>query len=487
MNGLRMHNNEFERQVQQKTEGLKITPSAGLWDTIEGQLPPEKKRRRPLLWLLALLLAGGGAAWWVMGTDHATVTDNPPATATSNRPATNNPTTTAHDSSRTTAAAHPTLPDPVIKDAAMQSPSVQQGGNLSVAISSADSNQSQVQRKMSVAEKIRMRTRPSKAWTIATNGVDDGKDSGKGLPSPKGKTAGQVNIQIAAANATTAISIDSAAATMLPKLPTTIMPMIAVSTPTAQQHQLAQRSFIGPTDAANNRVQKKQGKQNWAFGFTAGLGLSKRNDKLFSSGDEKRLAMVSNGLSSPGVVFDSTNSGAIKKYKPGLSFHMGLYAKRPIGNRWLLQTGLLYSYLSGRQPAGKEYVSFNNNSFVSLGNKAYVNKIHLVQVPVELQYQLAQQSKWHLLMGTTLGYLINSNLLVYETNGTSPIYIKGNYLYNRIQLMGHIGTAIRPKPTSALTWGMRVQYGITTLTKKEVDAQRMIAAQVFCQIPFPKK
>lgn len=477
MNGLRMHNNEFEQQVQQKTEGLKITPSEGVWDIIEGQLPAEKKRKRPLLWLVVLLLLVGGAAWWLAAKDSADHTDKQVATSTDIRPVTNGKPTIAQDNNNTVASPYQPLPNTISKDAAMQSPS-------------GDSTQRREQgnRNRRIAAKAHVHIGPSKAWANTDNGATDKQDNGKSFASPDGKTAGQVNTKILASDATMEPSIDTTAdAVTLFKISTPITLLRTTIHPSTQQIQLAQRPFVALTVVSNNKDAKGSAKKNWSFGITAGIGASRRNDKLFSAGDEKKLQQMTAGGSITGVVFDSSKSSPINDYKAGLSFHVGMYAQRPMGNRWVLQTGLVYHYLSNRQPAGKEYMSFNNNSYVSLGNSAYKNRIHLVQIPVTLQYQLGNQRKWSLLMGSSLGYLAASNLLVYEANGVSPMYARGNGLYNRFQATAHIGTTVRPKQSTALALGLRVEYGITSLTKKTFDAQRMIAAQMFCQIPFSKK
>lgn len=61
-----MRENEFEKQVQQKMEELKIRPSDEVWMDVERRIRKEKKRRF-IFWLplLFLLLAGGiGTAIW---------------------------------------------------------------------------------------------------------------------------------------------------------------------------------------------------------------------------------------------------------------------------------------------------------------------------------------------------------------------------------------------------------------------------------------
>ena len=52
--------NEFEKQVQQKMEELKLVPSDPVWQKVEMQIRKKKDRRRAILWIpLIVLLAGG--------------------------------------------------------------------------------------------------------------------------------------------------------------------------------------------------------------------------------------------------------------------------------------------------------------------------------------------------------------------------------------------------------------------------------------------
>jgi len=52
--------NEFEKQVQQKMEELKLVPSDPVWQKVEMQIRKKKDRRRAIFWIpIFILLAGG--------------------------------------------------------------------------------------------------------------------------------------------------------------------------------------------------------------------------------------------------------------------------------------------------------------------------------------------------------------------------------------------------------------------------------------------
>ena len=55
--------NDFEKQVQQKMDGLQFAPSDVVWEEVEKQIAAPKKRRLLFLWLPVMVLLLGGAAW----------------------------------------------------------------------------------------------------------------------------------------------------------------------------------------------------------------------------------------------------------------------------------------------------------------------------------------------------------------------------------------------------------------------------------------
>src|SRR5688572_12068837 len=66
-----MSDHEFEKQVRQKLDDLKLTPTATTWVTIEEELRAQKRRRVPVFWL-PLLLIGLAAGGYFMFDDKQT-------------------------------------------------------------------------------------------------------------------------------------------------------------------------------------------------------------------------------------------------------------------------------------------------------------------------------------------------------------------------------------------------------------------------------
>lgn len=55
--------NEFEKQVQQKMEELKLVPSEPVWQKVEMQIRRKKDRRRLIFWIPLLVVLLGGGLW----------------------------------------------------------------------------------------------------------------------------------------------------------------------------------------------------------------------------------------------------------------------------------------------------------------------------------------------------------------------------------------------------------------------------------------
>src|SRR5690242_13187195 len=98
-----MPTNDFEKQVQQKMEELKFTPSDAVWLEVQRQIRQRRDRRRLLMWwLLFPLLTGGSVAvyhtYHIKNETHKLSSARPaatPAAATTGAPAHNHPGNTA--------------------------------------------------------------------------------------------------------------------------------------------------------------------------------------------------------------------------------------------------------------------------------------------------------------------------------------------------------------------------------------------------------
>lgn len=71
-----MPENDFEKQVQQLFDELRLKPSAEVWPKVSSRIRNEKGRKRAFIWLpLALLLLGSGG-YWLLQNNGSTPSSN---------------------------------------------------------------------------------------------------------------------------------------------------------------------------------------------------------------------------------------------------------------------------------------------------------------------------------------------------------------------------------------------------------------------------
>lgn len=512
MNGLRMHNNEFERRVQQKTEGLKIIPSEGLWDKIEGQLSPEKKRRRVVLWLFfPLLLVVIIAAIWLLGGENDKALQKPIAQTGQQRSASTENLSVSQGNQ--TSAKENTLslaPNPTsgqqqntgaiigLDSSAKQQPVAKQ--NIAVQLKTGQT----VKVDAPIADNANKRTAVTHTDTDGQTVIAQQQKKGNG--SLFASYAEAVRVSITAGQTDTIGLVPSLDADVpMTKLAAPLFATIATKPAMADGLLRPIRSVpINPLTIPSNAASPTgKAKRHWEFGLTFGAGLGNRADNLLSSQkNENGMAALGGGSVTP-----SSYASGSKPFKPGIVYQIGLYSQKHMGQRWHVQAGLSYSYLSNKQRVGS-YVrdtvqrlvagftypgslntSANNvigysNYYKSGNNTVYTNRIHLLQLPIELQYRLGKQQKWGLQTGVALAYMVQGKMLVYDQANRQ--YFSNPKAYNRMQLSLQTGAAFYPKPQSSLAIGIRLNYNVNSFVKLWIEEQRILSGLLYCNMPLKK-
>ncbi len=67
-----MQENNFEKQVQQKLDELKLNPSDTVWQNVYAKIKKEKRRWRELIIFFVLFILCGGILLWFPGIKPAT-------------------------------------------------------------------------------------------------------------------------------------------------------------------------------------------------------------------------------------------------------------------------------------------------------------------------------------------------------------------------------------------------------------------------------
>jgi hypothetical protein len=196
--------------------------------------------------------------------------------------------------------------------------------------------------------------------------------------------------------------------------------------------------LIAWNDSAKKKISVKKQKEHWNIGFTLSGGRSFMGTNLL-----ERSFPVADYVS-------NMPSGGIPSYyyqpspiKNSTAFVIGVFIEKNISKRGKIVLGLSYKYYSLVNKVGKkvdsllspstQYLSLSNsfNSFNSI--HTYRNNFHYLEVPVSFKLQLNKNKKLPLSWeaGVDLSQLISSNALQFQSN--PGLYYNDNSMFNKTQ------------------------------------------------------
>ncbi|MFT3702582.1 MAG: hypothetical protein QM802_09440 [Agriterribacter sp.] len=249
-------------------------------------------------------------------------------------------------------------------------------------------------------------------------------------------------------------------------------------------------------------------KKIWEWGVDGNAGAAKMSNGVsdllkFASTDKSSNDNYAYGLSPNQAATSvsnlvSQNSNYLlavppsaSPIKPGMAWGAGIFAKWYFKPKQALSTGLRYSYLSTNRQVG--YV-VSNNAVTLQGASAdasarfagyyggaystdYVNKYHLIELPVGIQWQINKGIKLPVQLdaGVSVGWLISSNALHY--NDVKGVYYEDKTLFRKLQAGLYAGISVKLFQHSKrpLYVGPFVQYNISSVLKSSANnAQNFI-------------
>lgn len=418
-----MSGHEFEKQVRQKLNDLKMTPSAGSWETIENKLRKRKHRPVAFYWVPLLIMGLAAGSYLFLNNDRST---NDQKTVISDKNSTHNvkvqpkisDVNTSRSGSTRVVDQNPTvsrgvLPDaPEIKSAKEQA----SGGSFRNDVSS----------------------------------VVPQKDMGTQQSNPI------VTREKSATGRSLSLKISS-------------YPVGAI-TPS-------------PLIFAQNEKKSQAKKLNkWSYGLSAFAGMSAVNEGHFLNFNNAQVEDVSLVPS-----FAPRPSYKASSIEPGIAYSGGLFVKRELNRKFSLSLGVNYLQLNTRSKVGdREYGSqvvnagasgyqFVYNYFRVERDKPseYHNRYHFIEVPVELHTRLNKSEKTpvQLTTGVAVSQLLKSNSLHFD--GTTGVYYKDDRLLNQTQIAAKtsVSIGILNKTTRPLWIGPSAKYNISKILKKDVSAR----------------
>lgn len=460
-----MPENEFEKQVQQLFDELKLKPSKEVWPNVSARIRKDKNRKRAFIWFpIALLLLSAGSFWLLQQKNNKVLKESPSASSPGAEYKNEN---TTEIQSR-----HQHITAPVsgnTQNAGSETPS---DVNLHFQYTNTDT---QVSKELSHSNK-------SPVSVQSLNQVI---------------YPGRQSAQIPEA----ALSISNKdlfyASRQNISLKEHVFPEMIkgkylnrISKVNFPEYQRAFAETTTPVKLTN--------KKTWEWGIAGASGISSVTDGisgLWKMGSTEKSA-VSDFLNSP---YLSANSGFFTSQnnmiaalpspaspvKMNIAWQAGGFVKRKMNTRLAITSGLQYHYYSTRRMVGSDIDNFR----LALGNTQnqvnasyggyylggvsvnYTNRYHFLEIPAGVEWQVNKSGKVPLLLngGINLSWLTNTTALHYHPQTGS--YYKDKALFNTIQTGFYTGASFKffADSRQPLYAGPVIRYHLTNLVNSSLN------------------
>ncbi|WP_276500601.1 outer membrane beta-barrel protein [Terrimonas pollutisoli] len=504
-----MRENEFEKRVQQQMEEFKLRPSDAVWQKVEEELRKKKKRRVVFfIFLLAGFSLLGYTGYFLVNHSKQNIADQTFTQQTNNNSAEKNNTVDSPAASSTTSNENGSInQDPLtIKPNPTE--------NSTIAEELKNDRAPEITKESGLNDKPVTAKILRDAIVKRSNAITEKTASRKKITDKKQVQPGNEQAESMTSKETADIKNDVAVGDEK-----RTNENIAKSQPdpssnkTESKDELAtdsvrKDSSLAKLDekkteqAVTKTTQKMNAKIRWGFDFGVGLSGMRDNAFLFSNGQKSMDRFYSSPINSgSGGVYTPPVSPSSTKAGP--AFKLGIVAQKEITKRSSVSAGLQYAYLNTRMKVGSYWntsVVVSNAVTQSLRldavyraapQKDYTNHYHLIQLPVQYHLQLNKGKKLPLLwnVGASLGYLVNTNALVYDTTA-GGIYYRDNDIFNKWQVNLNTGFSFLFGKSQKIQWsvGPEISFGMNKLMKDAYsDKQYLLYGGLSGRIIFPRK
>jgi hypothetical protein len=462
-----MHENKFEKQVQEKMEELQFAPSDAVWANVDKEINKDEKRRRPVFWLFlffGILLLGGG--YFLTINNKIKVQESKVQEGKEQESKTQGNTRIQENKEQEKTRVQENNVEEKIRENKTQ--------KQTISLYNLDKKNILGNRKIAASSSIKYHKEKLVAGELSDAEKEKSKSPEKYLAEKEldNKVADDKRESV------------NKAESVNKKEQSGDKRNVADSSAVKKSNVIADNKTVIKDSAADNKItaDKKQQKKSssWKIGFTGGAGISNINENLFKSAYVTNPSFstvnAATGINAPGnVVYKSS------QINPGFSFNAGVFVNKHLSERVSFSAGISYHYYSTTIHTGSSVDSsiyiypstaYTATSQVSgyyhNGNSnTYIDHYHFIALPLSLNFQLSKSQKTPLIWeaGGLLSYLINSNALYFDP--VTDVYFKNNKLFNKLQL--NAATAIMLAVhlnKSELQFGPQLQYGLTGLLNK---------------------
>lgn len=460
-----MHNNEFEKRVEQKLEELKFTPSDAVWQKVEAQIKQPERRRRFIFWWLSAAVLFLGFMGWITFFKNT----NPELANVKN--STRNK---SQSISKSNDDFNPTKP---IEE------------NYPAVKENNEQLTNQIKLPVSVVSITKYSTLKIKnpelvfVEEISTQQKNDSTNKSKNssIKNENNKVdylTDELTIESSVNknnDLNTSVEVSDSAKNKEP---------ISVE---KTEHHLAVESKMAADDSIQSIIHKlnlaktkksisNKNKIEIALNFKAGIAGISSFSKSF-----KFVDMLSTSPNISGQNFPS-------KSGQGAGFGAGIQMKKWLKKRIAFSTGLEYSFYSSSIKTGSNVDSVArftsnagdivvNSSFKNGTANTFINRYHFIEIPLMLQWQInkIKNRPVYLNGGIVYSYLASSNAIYFDSGADNYYYSKSLFNRSQFQLRTGIAMGMIKKLNYPLTIGLQYQYNLSGQWQKSLDLNQHLS------------
>src|SRR5579871_442006 len=490
-----MHENEFEKQVQQKMEELNFVPSDAVWQNVDKEIN-KKEKRRTLFWIFlftGLMLAGAGYFFTVNNNTHKIVADNQQAKTNEKQEKKNKQLSEENKNDNASITNDDKIADGKIRK--------EKHLNDNVNKSKSETNRNEkeiIEEHIVLSEKKINNNKKANAPSFlkTKNGSAVGNKQ-------KNNNEAEEKLNIPDQDKIT-VENNKSNNEIRENIPSQELKKNEHDSATGESPEVLTENKTEKKDSAGDKaieniISKLKKPFPWKIGVMVAPGISNVQQNLFKETNVYNAPayLTSGSVSNPNGSYYYASS----EIKKNFSIAAGLSFSNQISKRILLSIGIDYHYYSTKIFVGNVVDSFINlypsqsfsvqaNGYYRNGNtKAYINHYHLAELPFALNFQLNKNMKHPLFWdaGFSILYLMNTNALHFDP--TRNVYYKDSRQFNKMQL--HASSELMlgfPFGKSQLLVGPQLQYGLTGLLKKNTgNSQHLFFSGVKVSYTFSKK
>ncbi len=467
-----MPGHEFEKNVQQRLDELKLRPSDAVWNNVEYSIRKDKRRRRMILWLPILLMFLGTSGYFLINKNGFISAETAVKKNQNNKNNTVSSTPESKQENNTANIKAQESQKDKNLELVTESPNNNTISDKSITKNNSTKNSISNNKQSSILYK----NNSSKRESILVNNENKAEVLNKDAQSfnPK-ETGGVLPVSIDA----DPIKYSNADFSLIKST----TPFVSLTVPEKTNATL-ETPIVDMNNLSKSNQKNIYRSSKWQWGLDLSVGTSAAASEVSFL---KSAAMDNGGSVGVGGGNPQASDHA-STIDPGMHWSAGGFVQRNFTNSFSLSAGLQYSQFTTKIITGARVDStrifYNGSNFAVVNNyyrngkaNEYVNRYHFLELPVDVHFKLNKSNNFPLYAnaGLSMAWLLGTNSLNYD--GSTGSYYQDGDLYNKTQIGFHGGLifGVLNKTKHPMQIGPSMRYNFSRLLENSSSNKHLVS------------